>query len=362
MAGRSPAAALVAEGERELADGTPAGNQRAASLFERAVEADPGSVPGLVGLANAYLELADAGGSDGTLLERAIAAGETAVQLDPADGDAYLVLAHAYRAKGALTKELELSLRRAELAPDDPRPRARAGWVLWFTGRSDEALPWLDAAASTQGDVWVHRWVHFFLGNAFLALGDFTESTQRYGRAVELYPDHSSARAGVVWSLLAAGKDEEARAALGEFQQAPSDGDRHPLKLADLEFFLGDDDVALVHATEALAEPEERYWPRGFLAGTITGALLWPLDRERAEEQLERSERIDRERLEGGDEGYMAHIDLAAVASIRGRAREACRWVGSATAAGWRGQPLAIRDRLFANVRANPEFRSLVSS
>src|SRR6202022_1047657 len=109
----------------------------------------------------------------------------------------------------------------------------------------------------------------------------------------ELHPDHSSAQSGVIWSLLASDKDDEARAQLRRFQTSSMDGDRYPLKVADIEYLLGDDQNAAVHAREALAEPEERYWPRGFLARTILGALLWPHDRSGAEEQLGNSEQID---------------------------------------------------------------------
>ena len=133
-----------------------------------------------------------------------------------------------------------------------------------------------------------------------------------------------------------------------------------PLKLADIEYFLGEDENASLHAREALAEPKDRYWPRGFLASTILGALLWPADRAGAEEQLGSSERIDRERLEGGDEGYMPHVDLAAVEAIRGEARAACRSLRAAIAAGWRYGSLAARDRLFENLRTDREFLSLV--
>src|SRR5205823_10225659 len=138
------------------------------------------------------------------------------------------------------------------------------------------------------------------------------------------------------------------------------DGDRYPLKLADIEHFLLEDENALLHAREALAEPDERYWPRGFLASTVLGSLLWPSDRAAATTQLEASERVDRERLGGGDEGYMPHIDLAAVQAIRGEARTACRSLRAAIDAGWRYRALAVRDRLFDNVRTDPEFISLM--
>jgi hypothetical protein len=186
------------------------------------------------------------------------------------------------------------------------------------------------------------------------------EAKRYYRKQLGQDPDHSSAQAGVIWSLLAAHEDDEARSELMRFQTNSYDGDRYPLKLADVEYFLNDDENASKHALEALSEPDERYWPRGFLAGTVLGALLWSSDRLAATTQLASSERIDRERLEGGDEGYMPHIDLAAIHAVRGETRAACRSLRVAIAAGWRYPQLAVRDRLFESLRTDPEFISLM--
>ncbi len=356
---QSTAAALVAEGLSELSHGTAESNERAVALFERALGVDAGSAAAYMGLAKAYVQRTDDLLLGRSWLESAVTAGTRAIELDPSLGDAYLALGHAYRIKGWLGKELQLWRRRVQLDASDADASERLGWVLWFTGRADEALPWLHAAVAQRPE---GRWAQFYLGNAHLALGDYGEAERMYGRALELHPDHSSAQAGVIWSLLAADRDEEARSHLRRFQTGSFDGDRYPLKLADIEYFLGEDENASLHAREALAEPEERYWPRGFLASTILGALLWPADRAGAEEQLGYSEQIDRERLEGGDEGYMPHVDLAAVEAIRDEARAACRSLRTAIAAGWRYASFAARDRLFENLRTDHEFLSLVAA
>lgn len=355
------ATTLVVEGRTALSEGTLESNERAAALFERAIDTDPGLAPAYVGLATAYLERAADLRLGGQWLEQAVAAGEKAIQLDPSSTEGYLVLGLTYRGKGLLQKELQLWQRRVQFDPSDAIARTREAWVLWFTGRPDEALPRLHAAAAQQPeDRWVHRWVHFFLGNANLALHNYPEAERMYLKQLGLHPDHSSAQAGVIWSLLAADRDEAARSQLRRFQTHSYDADRYPLKLADIEYLLREDEKASLHAREALAEPDERYWPRGFLASTILGALLWRSDREGAQAQLRSSERIDRERLAGGDEGYMPHIDLAAVEAIRGDARAACRSLRAAIAAGWRYPALAARDRLFESLRTDDEFLSLV--
>ena len=163
------------------------------------------------------------------------------------------------------------------------------------------------------------------------------------------------------WSGAPAGRDEDARSRLRLFEASTLDGDRYFVKVADIEYCLGEDESALIHARAAVAEdPLERYWPRGFCASTILAALLWPTDRHAAEEELQRSEQIDLQRLQGGDEGYMPQIDLAAVHAIRGDVRVACRYLRAAQAAGWRHSSLAARDRLFNTVCADNEFQSLV--
>jgi hypothetical protein len=68
--------------------------------------------------------------------------------------------------------ELELRQRRVEIDPSDALASERVGWVLWFTGRAEESLPWLRRAVAQRPE---GRWGHFFLG--------------------------------VIWSVLAAGKD-----------------------------------------------------------------------------------------------------------------------------------------------------------
>ena len=356
---QATSAVLTAEGLSELSYETAESNERAVALFQRAIGADEGFSLAYAGLAKAYVQRTDDLRLGPSWLDRAVKAGTRAVELDPSLGEAYIALGRAYRIKGLLRDELRLWQRRAELDPSDAVANERLGWVLWFTGRANEGLPWLREAAAMRPD---NPWVYFYLGNANLALGEYSEAERMYGKALQLRSDHSSAQAGVIWSLLAAKRDEEARSQLRRFQMGTFDGDRYPLKLADIEYFLGEDEKASLHSREALAEPEERYWPRGFLASTIYGALVWSTDRATAEEQLGNSERIDLKRLEGGDEGYLPHVDLAAVQAIRSNAGTACHSLRTAMALGWRYPSLAARDRLFENLRTVQEFFSLVAT
>jgi hypothetical protein len=91
------------------------------------------------------------------------------------------------------------------------------------------------------------------------------------------------------------------------------------------------------------------------------GAILWSADRTAAESALRLSEEIDRDRLEGGDEGFMCHIDLAAVSAVRGDTSAASHSLTRAIAAGWRSKALAARDPLFRSLRGHNEFQSILN-
>lgn len=292
--------------------------------------------------------------------DQAIALFEEATRSEPGFAPAYMALYPVYRKRGWLGKELRLWRRRFEVAPEDPEASERIGWILWFTGHADQALPMLEKTVAQRP---AGEWGHFYLGNAYLALRNYPEAERRYRTLLESHPDHSSAHAGVIWTLLAAGKDEAARSRLRQFQAKSFDGDRYFLKVADIEHFLGEQESALLHVRQALVEdPGQRFWPRGFCPSTIEGAILWSTDHTAAEEALRRSEHIDRDRLEGGDEGYMPHIDLAAVHAIRGGIRQGCASLRAAGHAGWRAQPLAIRDPLLRGLRGDDEFESLIAN
>jgi tetratricopeptide (TPR) repeat protein len=358
MVGQS-AADLEVEGKRKLSEATPATNEIAVDLFKQALILDPHYMPACLGLVKAYVQRARELRMGRKWLDYALAAGTKAVELDPSSEQAYLALGGAYRSKGKLRAELELWQRRAALEPNDPDATERVGWILWFTGRAEEALPWLHKTVAQRP---AGHWGHFYLGNANLALESYSEAERMYRQTLAFHPDHSSAQAGLIWSLLAASKDDEARSELRIFQASTFDDDRYFVKLSDLEHFLGENEAALPHARKASErEPEERYWPRGYVASTIVGAILWRTDRAAAEDALRLSEQIDRDRLDGGDEGYMGHIDLAAAAAIRGDRSAACKSLRDAIVAGWRYHALAAHDPIFRSMRGHREFQSILS-
>jgi tetratricopeptide (TPR) repeat protein len=212
---------------------------------------------------------------------------QEAMQLDPTLGDAYIALGRIYYKHAWLEAELRLWQARLTIDPSDPDAQERIGWILWFTGRAEEAFQWLERSIALRP---TGRWGHFYLGNANLILGRYSDAERAYRTTLQTHPDHSSAHTGLAWTLFAAGRDDEARAQCDEMRTTTLDGDRYDVKMADLELFSGNPDAAADGARRVSAEDPKawlgRYWPRGTAATTILAGAVLDRDRGAAERAL----------------------------------------------------------------------------
>jgi tetratricopeptide (TPR) repeat protein len=245
-----------------------------------------------------------------------------------------------------------------ELNPSEPAGHRNMGWLLWFTGHADEALPHLKKALEIDPK---SHWGHFFMGNASLALELFELAEETYGKALELKGDLSSGHIGLICTYLSQGKREQAIEQNMHFRANP-DKDRYFVKAADVELLLGNAEKSRVFAESGATEaPEARYYPRGVYATTILGCLLWEEDRTEAKRRLDQSLRLARTRLDQGDDSYMPHYDLASVHAIQGDKAEACRRLQSAVDAGWRAYRMASRDPLLRNLHDDQQFQQIMA-
>ncbi len=286
-----------------------------------------------------------------------------AIDLDPSLREAYVALGRIYYRNAWLEAERSLWLQRIGVDPTDPDAHERIGWILWFTGRAEESLPWLERNLALRP---TGKWCRFYIGNANLILGRYAEAERAYRAAIEAQRDLSSAHAGLAWTLFAAGRVDEARAQCDRMRTTTLDGDRYDVKMADLDLFSGE--VAAAAERLRRVPPEDpkvwpvRYWPRGTSPTTILAGALIDRDNTTMAAALEASESVDRSRLANGDEGYMARYDLAAVYALRGNLEQACRWLGEAIAVGWWFPDLARRDPLLRSLHAYAPFVDLLKA
>lgn len=337
----------VAEAERLLAKITREDTDRAIGLLSETIVANADDVAAHVALSRAYALRAHQLGQGRRWLTEAAREAEHAIDLDANYAPGQRALSVVCSHRGWLRRDLAIQRALLRSAPDDADVLRALGWLLWFSGEAAEAIAVLKRAIALAPDA---MWSHFYLGNAFLRAGQADHALAAYQDATRLRPDLSSPRAGVGWARIALGEEGRARDDLPHFATMPVDEDRIHVKIADLALYLGDVDLARVHAEEAArVGPESRYRPRGACATTILARLLLATDRSRAMRLLDTSEGLDRARLDEGDEGYEPRYDLAAVQAIRGDAAGRDRWLAEARTTGWGFDTIARRDPLLAN-------------
>jgi tetratricopeptide (TPR) repeat protein len=352
-----PAQHYYLRGQEHYVRTTPEDNDAAVANFKKALELNPRYALSYVGLSLAYSQRAADLNLGRVWLDDAVAAAERAIAIDDKLPEAYRALWVAYNPKLHLGKMREAVRRRVELNPDDAEALRNMGWLLWFTGHADEALPHLKKAL--QLDPTSH-WGHFFVGNASLALELYTQAEEFYGKSIQLKPNLSSGHIGLICTYLSQGKEEQAIEQNRRFRANP-DEDRYFVKAADVELLLGNAEQARAFAEQGAAHvPDARYYPRGVCATTILGCVLWDDDRAEAQRRLDQSISLDRERLDRGDESSIPRYDFAAANAIQGNKDEACRCLQSAIEAGWRTYRLAMRDPLLLNLGDYQRFQQVM--
>ena len=106
--------------------------QRAITLFDRALAADPAYVPAHIGLASTHAMMGDfAAANEGF---------RAALALDPENIDAHIGLAHVAMAWGDSGRALEHYNRAIEIAPNDPALREALSATFYGMGASAEAI------------------------------------------------------------------------------------------------------------------------------------------------------------------------------------------------------------------------------
>ena len=220
-------------------------NEIAAAAYKKAIASHPNFALAYAGLSRVYSQRATLLGLARAWLDAAIVTGQKAIDTEPALMDGYRALAVAYQRKGWLQKALDINQKTLALNPDDTTALGNLGWVFWYSGQPDKALP-LMLQRWNADPAWA--WGPFYVANAYLALGDGSKAAEFYAKVVELQPNHSSGHMGLICALIAQGMHTQAIDKLRRFQNTGPDEDRYWMKIADLEMFLGLDQPANEHA------------------------------------------------------------------------------------------------------------------
>jgi TolB-like protein/tetratricopeptide (TPR) repeat protein len=282
----------------------------AVEYFEKAIEKDPNYAIAYAGMADAFVAVERNLGTSGTvwgptLLPRANAAAERAVELDPMLSEAHSARA-SIRAREYAWQDADRGFRRAiELNPNNALAHLQRGAILVVQGRFDEGLDEGRRALALDP---LSPYVNTEVGGALLLAGRYAESVDQLRKASALDPSRNRPNNLMARALYLQGKTAEALAVFDESikRGARPPGAGGPDWLACAEVRAGRREKAVVLLQEQLSRPRETR----LVAGTY--ACLG--DEEHALEYLEKS-------LAENEPGLAELLQAPELASMRANPR-----------------------------------------
>ena len=332
-----------------------ADNEAAIEHFQKALELDPRFALAHAGLGDAYAQRALRFGFPQSWLDSSLEASRKAITLDAELPEGHKALGLVYLSKGAYRESFDANSRAVELSPNHFPAVVNLGSVLFFLGRLDEALPWLQRAFELAPTVAIPANI---LGAGHDALGDSRRAEASFRRALELQPDLGQTHSRLIWFYIRHRRDrqalEQTRTAL---RIVPFD----PWVMAagEAELIAGDPRRARELFEQLLPLMKGVRLSRHSSAGVETYlAYLYRQAGRRgeAERLVAESLAADRRNLERGNQDWSAPFDMACVHALKGDKDEAFRWLEQAVEAGWRGWPIGTRSPLLDPLRSDERF------
>ncbi len=164
---------------------TPEGIEKGLNYLHQAVELDPANAQAYAGLALGYNTIGHGTGRDA--FPKALAAARQALALDEYSGEAWAALAEAQLYHDYDWEESDRSFKRAvQLAPSLDHAHAHYAYLLVLLGRWDEAFAHTEKALelSPLDSTWA-----FFAGWLYMVKGDFDRAEQLMLESLEVSPD-----------------------------------------------------------------------------------------------------------------------------------------------------------------------------
>jgi TolB-like protein/Tfp pilus assembly protein PilF len=173
-------------GRQRLAKRTSAGFTEAERYFQKAIELDPTFALAYSGLADSLtVRLGYTGAPRAVTLERARAAADTALQLDPGLADAWASAGLVEWEIGHRDRAEEMFRRAIDLNPNHAMALKFYGGLLLDLARIDESVRCLERAAGLDP---LSAMTQVSLGETLAAQGRLEDAAGHYRRAIEIDP------------------------------------------------------------------------------------------------------------------------------------------------------------------------------
>jgi tetratricopeptide (TPR) repeat protein/TolB-like protein/tRNA A-37 threonylcarbamoyl transferase component Bud32 len=331
---------------------------RAITLFEKAVEADPNYGAAYAMLASACQARSELDPA-GPWLEKGNAAAEVAIRLAPRLAEAQRAYAGTFRYRGQLKEAFDAYLSAFELDQTSDRAAATVGNAVAPLGRPDLALRWYDKAVHREPRPGIYS---EYIGDAWSELGEDARAKAAFRNAAEFRPDLSGASIGLARLALLHGEFENARKQCQDAQSRfPGDWELQ-LLTAETEFYARRFDTA-ERLYRELAVKQRTGDP------TFSGAIRFlsalgfvrrsVKDESHGKALLEEARTLDRKDLQVAPDNPRLLYSLAADYAALGETDPALRALQNAVAVGWIDYRSLSLDPRFDSVRETQEFKDI---
>ena len=217
-AGSAEAHALVLQAQYLYLRAAPADVQVAADYFQQAIRLDPNYAAAWAGLSKA---LGNLPGAWQEQRERAVAAAERALALDPRLAEAHIAMGkiHLYFDLDWAAADAEFRQALA-LAPADASALYWAGIFAWHLGHFDDALRFYNQSLAVDP---LNPRLQWLIGGVYLNTGRPAEAEASFRRLLELDPANVDAISGIGMALVLRG---DAVAGIAQLEREPDPLDR----------------------------------------------------------------------------------------------------------------------------------------
>jgi len=192
------------------------GNAHARKILEEAIALDPEYSRLYEGLAMTHIVDVWYGTTESTeqSLARAFELAQKAISLDDSNAVIHCVLAVVYAMKKQYDKAIAECERAVSLDPNSAENIVRAGTVLNWAGRAEEAIPYLQNAIRLNP---LPPAIYFVqLANSYRDSGQYEKAIEACKKALQREPNTQFAYIHMAVSYIRLGQEKEARAAAAE--------------------------------------------------------------------------------------------------------------------------------------------------
>src|SRR6266404_3496304 len=358
----------------------------AIQMFEEALELDSDFALAHTGLGEAYWRKYEIT-RENVWVDRAIAASDHALVLDPRQAQVHISLGIIYHGTGKIDRAIEEFERAIKLQPLSDDAHKWLGRCLAHKGEIDQAVGELKKAIEIRPGYWEN---YNILGRCYFMFGHYRDAAEQFRRVITIQPDNYQGydNLGVIYVLL--GLYEEAVA----MHQRAIDIYPHETSYSNLGtayFYIGRYEAAIAAYNEAIAlDPRD-----DVLYRNLGDAYLRVHKQQDAQAQYEIAVRLLRERLNVNPDDAQRLGDLAicyaklrnerealvnieradtleahntsvmyakaVVYALTGHPESAIEYLGRALASGY-SKSEAQRDPDLESLRDQPEYKALFPS